>query len=296
VTRLELFDPDYPCDFHVRFDSLDGPLDSHFTVDTEESAAVWRRAFEGALFQHARTKHRERMALQGEEWGMLRVCIPLDRVTLEGISDYHSFATLAALVITLADRQTLDPELRVTAPPREHEGRARPMLNTSSNPVKRSFSIKGFGKATRGGEESPDRASSPLKKETKQWLDTTADPMSDFTTLDHIMSLNVAILNEQAWFVKALEAAIQSSQGRQWKQGTARPKMIMVIGDHDCLSGDDDDVRGPSTSSDERFDEEEREESGHLAETKKAEKASMAAKVFGLREEEGIYRELYTLT
>jgi sterol 3beta-glucosyltransferase len=103
----------------------------------------------------------------------------------------------------------------------------------------------------------------------------------------------VAVLNEQAWFAEALQSAVHGSTGRKYKSGVKRPKVIMDVAGYDCLATDDEvGAQGgilsrTSTSSSDGEDD----DLGFASETLKAEKAALAAKVFGLREDEGIYCE-----
>ena len=114
---MEPFDPAHPDDFHIVYDTPDGTQKTHMSVDTEQSAMQWRRAFEGALFRHATSQWKSKQAaLHGitptdedkEKWTTLRACIPLDRVTISGVQDYHSFVTLLGLEIDLDDVQKVD--------------------------------------------------------------------------------------------------------------------------------------------------------------------------------------------
>ena len=75
----------------------------------------WGRAIEGALFHQARKMWQKKPIGNGQdlqantekpeegEWTMLRCCVPLDRVTVEGVTDYHAFATLVDLEIAVQE-------------------------------------------------------------------------------------------------------------------------------------------------------------------------------------------------
>lgn len=114
---MEPFDPEHPDDFHIIYDTPNGEQRSHLSVDTEQSAMQWRRAFEGALFRHATSQWKSKQAAKHglnfaeedkDKWTTLRACIPLDRVTISGVQDYHSFVTLLGLEVDLDDVQKVD--------------------------------------------------------------------------------------------------------------------------------------------------------------------------------------------
>ncbi|KAL7422545.1 hypothetical protein Q5752_003193 [Cryptotrichosporon argae] len=120
--RLEPLDESMPCDFIITYEAPGGVRTSHFTVDTEQSAVNWRRQIEGAMFRHARLKFRKRhreaamrlgtydadeTSKEGKEWTMMRCCVPLDRASVTGVSEYHSFATLVSLDIALDDHSAV---------------------------------------------------------------------------------------------------------------------------------------------------------------------------------------------
>lgn len=117
VKRMEPFDPEHPDDFHIIYETANGTQKTHLSVDTEQSAMQWRRAFEGALFRHATSQWKSKQAAKHgvehtdedkEKWTTLRACIPLDRVTISGVQDYHSFVTLLGLEVDLDDVQKVD--------------------------------------------------------------------------------------------------------------------------------------------------------------------------------------------
>jgi sterol 3beta-glucosyltransferase len=242
---------------------------------------------------------------------MLRICIPLDRVEINGISDYHGFATLVGLDVELDDASEVSwhPEHIAqgdfTGSLDSTPGGRRKQPGSGASTPKRTFSIKGaFGKNGSGQQTPPP--SSPLKQST--YIDSTLPPRlawaahgKDEATPPgwalgedwrQQYTFNVAVLNEQAWFAEALQSAVHASAGRKYKAGIKRPRMVMEVAGYDCLATDEEveaqtgALSRTSTSSSEAEDE----ETGFANETRKAEKAALAAKVFGLREDEGIYR------
>lgn len=189
VRRMEPFDPEHPTDFHMVYETPSGIQKTHLSVDTEQSAMQWRRAFEGALFRYAasqwKLKQAQRLGVDvsaedKDKWTMVRACVPLDRVTISGVQDYHSFVTLLGLEIDLDDVDTInfDPSNEVNrddpveqqlhqsidggqyhkhAPPHEaHAQRQQPQ--TQIDPVKRTFSLR--------RTDSPTTISSPASTET----------------------------------------------------------------------------------------------------------------------------------
>ncbi|KAK4687358.1 hypothetical protein P7C73_g2755, partial [Tremellales sp. Uapishka_1] len=329
VARLAPFDPVNPCDFVVTYEAVDGLQTVHFTVDTEQSATMWRRAWESALFRHARSKWRRRHIAaqkglgledvkdeQADSWAMMRCCIPLDRVTVQGISDFHSFATLAGLQVELDERHHVSwrPEKLAEG---DFAGFDAPEKKKSflNEPIRRSLSLHRKRRESSPAPTPKASIPSPLRTDTTCSADymeavvsvlpnaapdephVTSTPR--FTTdpeLANTFTFNIAVLNEQAWFVKALEAAVHACKSKKYKPGVTRPNMVLDIAGSNCLATDDEvpepasgPVRDSTSSSD--VDRDDEDETGHhMADrTRKAEKASMAAKLFGLREDEGIW-------
>ncbi|BEI98763.1 hypothetical protein CcaverHIS631_0310620 [Cutaneotrichosporon cavernicola] len=107
----------------------------------------------------------------------------------------------------------------------------------------------------------------------------------------------LGVLNEQAWFVQVVEPAIEAAHLRRYKPGVTPAKFTIDVGGYDCLAKDDDieahrDRRNSGGSSEGSSMPDEDEEAGRpfaLIEARKQEKALMAARVFGLREDEGIW-------
>ena len=294
----------------------------------------WRRAFEGAIFRHARLQWREIAKSRGlapesgasdsdeDGWSMMRVCVPLERIRIKGIHDYHSFATLVSLDIDISGTEPHGPPPSV--PTGSLAGSDSPSGVASD--LRRRLSTLPTSLVRSKGSPKPSRDSSPARRQDSssnnvasgtatphapKWLDTTVPPrLAKATQIlqstpppgyepgsewEHEYSFNVAVLNEQAWFTKALSAAVEGSRVRRYKAGITPPEMILTVGGFNCLANDDE-LDGPgvlrrstSMSSEDDPDEEPRGP-GHA--TRKAEKASMAAKMFGLKEERGIWREL----
>jgi len=367
VVRLEPFNDEHPCEFRITYEAPDDPRVSHFTVDTEQSAAQWRKAFEGALFRHARIHWRKNEAIRRgakpedfketvEEWTMMRCCVPLNIVTIKGVQDYHSFATLVGLDIDLGDREmnwrpekiaegdfSYDndrrqskhkapnaPEGDLTGNDGRRPSKTKDIVRsaTSFDAPRRSFSIKKslpfansrasspgrqpertpsfnlpFGKKTESPRESPEAEFPPIRREQTKWIDTTVPPRLAQATKNQTVeweaghdgqqriNFNVAVLNEQSWFVEALEAGVAAAGQRKLRPGAKTPKMSLDVAGYDCLATDeeieaDKGMPRTSTSSSE-------EDTGPQAtrEMRKSQKASMAAKVFGLNEDEGIWRK-----
>ncbi|KAJ9123072.1 hypothetical protein QFC22_001261 [Naganishia vaughanmartiniae] len=120
IKQLYPMDPENPFELRLRYTVPKGEEMLIFMVDTEESALHWHRDLESALFQHGRLRRYEKRladrarsmaerpnapSLEGlptfEEddggWEMMRICLPLDRVTEVGTEDYMDFARLISL-------------------------------------------------------------------------------------------------------------------------------------------------------------------------------------------------------
>ncbi|KAJ9093731.1 hypothetical protein QFC21_006327 [Naganishia friedmannii] len=120
IKQLYPMDPENPFELKLRYTVPKGEEMLIFMVDTEESALHWHRDLETALFQHGRLRRYEKRladrargmaerpnapSLEGlptfEEddggWEMMRICLPLDRVTEVGTEDYMDFARLISL-------------------------------------------------------------------------------------------------------------------------------------------------------------------------------------------------------
>lgn len=365
--RLSPYDPSAPREFYLTYDSPDGNRTVHFSVDNEQSSNQWRRLFEGALFRQARQKFRESHMAEGidaetkedlikddERWSMIRCCVPLNRVEVEGTADFHSFATLIKLSVELESNQhlTWHPEHLADG---NYDGYARRSVDLPSTPPrsktegetssKRNSLLPKFRIGRSGSRDSSPvrqqsrelsrershektRASFDCANERPYWTDidrvsgTEAPPSGVSTpaivgymdsamqvTFDrecfqahairtedtewgeeNIFQMLVALMNDQRWFADSLREAVTKAHTRRYKEGATHMKMQLDVGGYDCLATDDDleadDASIPSV------DEEEDEEVGKprfVVEARKAQKTALAARVFGLRESEGIW-------
>lgn len=388
VSKLEPFDPDHPNDFHVVYELPHGVQRTHMSVDTEQSAMQWRRAFEGALFRHAhaiwKEQHAKKLGTESthstdDQWTMMRACVPLDRIRISGMQDYHSFVTLLGLEIDLRDIEKVDfsPENDLGGDSDHedhhklhlHKGRGRParqpqgsfgpepiasptVMSPKSRAPELSPTLSEDGKCpipsrkpsqkSQNGVETPtkrfslrntleraltpshsrDPSPSPKIPTGPQWLDSTIPkPLAkaaggvslgkpedwNEAGTDAEYSFNIAVQQEQTWFVGSLQQAVQESKQRKYKDGAKRPKMVLNVAGYDCLMTDEDlenplrrETSHSSDSGDEHLPSGElgpdNKPGIHLSSlrvkaARKAEKATMAAKLFGLKEEEGIWRE-----
>lgn len=377
---MEPYDPEHPDDFHIVYETANGLQKSHLSVDTDQSAMQWRRAFEGAIFRHATSQWKSKQAAkQGitqtdedkDKWTTLRACVPLDRITISNVQDYHSFVTLLGLEIDLDDVQqvSFDPsnESNDTDPVNQglHHGHVlsgEPLkgqpganlglertdspaaLSPSSTQTASSLTQPQTAtrKPTEQGHSSPatspgidtptkrfslrntlerafsnhnSREPSPTRKPTgPQWIDTTVPkPLAKATNLSSYdpgnseseidpqaeYSFNIAVHTEQSWFVDSIQHAVVNAHKRRYKSGVQRPKMVFNVAGFNCLMTDEElDVpmeRQISITSEEDEDEEPRPKEDRTQQTvkatRKAEKTTMASKVFGLDEADGIWRE-----
>ena len=323
------FDPKNPCDIHLTYESGEGLRSAHLTVDTEQSALQWRRALEAALFRQTRRRWRENIthkkkmkdpdytAPDDQGWQTIRLCIPLDRAKLIGISNYHGFATLASLEVLLQGEHVQWHPEDISGGDFTGSISKRDMNNQTHTPKQRKSFLHPTRSLTRSTRSKPRSAEhSPSRRGTQDstshappgspdlfagpphphiYIETTmgqqADPVikGDDNTHYHF---NVAVLNDQASFTDAMGSVIDVARKRRYRPGVEHPRMVLEIAGYDVMADDDDDVDlqsldTPAGSSDEMEDE----HGGLLTELRKAEKASIAAKAFGLREEEGIYSE-----
>jgi sterol 3beta-glucosyltransferase len=283
VQRLEPLDPERPCDCKISYDTPAGTRESLLTVDTEQSAIQWRRALEGALFRHARMRWRRNRAAQTgadvdaagslDDWSVMRCCVPLDRATVEGISDYHSYLTLVSLDIALEDHEQLVylPDQAATG---DYSGSVDPPKHLPHHqhlldPPRRSSTIY-------IDSQLPPLLHAANRGQAADEPQNTDTPSYNF---------NVAVLNEAAWFAEALQNAVASARGRRYRDNVVRPKFTMTVAGYNCLANDEE-MDAPSRASSSSA---AAEQPRGIAAMQKAEKASLAAKVFGLREEEGIW-------
>lgn len=381
VLRLNPQDDQKPTDFFIAYESSNGVRTTHFTVDNQQSALHWRRTLEGALFRYARQRFRESHnkpedAKDGEdtpieesEWTMLRCCVPLDRATIEGISEYHSFATLANLQVRLDDHNSVtwhpeqlskgnyrgyglvsdhpgDVDSSEPSPPGTPSRTTTAASDDSTKPRHRLTlrnPLKLHGSRPSSRESSRDRSGGHRRSDSLNKAESLpTSPVDsrlnnqlhkDMALIGHDPSAPshlpsyphrsltansrfshpsantaptpppnsnefqflVAVLNEQAWFATAIEAAVKAAHRRHYKPDAKPARMTIDIGGYDCLATDEDVERHDDTvgdASSAELDAEEDEDAGKprmVIEARKAEKAAMAAKVFGLREDEGIW-------
>ena len=258
---------------------------------------------------------------------MMRCCVPLDRVSVSGINDYHNFALLVGLDIEVGEehvgwhpeQSSVGDHPDKTAHPPKHSLFSKPTLpfihsgsntpNSSSpmrvlsGPLRRTPSPVSTDLSPSSSSSDLRKTLSPVPRSQTKYLDSTLPSRlnnasrnsagSDDTYHSqgdghHLFNFNVAVLNQQAWFAQALEAAVIAARERQYRAGVTRPKMRLEVAGYDCLATDEDietDVSASSNASE--------EEEGMTAARKmhKAEKAAMAAKLFGLREDLGIWSE-----
>lgn len=312
VHRLTPFDPENPCLIKISHDKGDSASELSFHVDTEQSALQWRRSLEAALFRHARRRFRENLSQKmprphtekegsdNDEWTTLRCCIPLDRVHLTGMTHYHSFALLVGLEIDI------DNEKMYWHPTDIAEGDFSGRITERSvTPRKTGFRLLHSRSKSSGRDPSPSKRASADADQLNNaasfphatYLDSEFPPLpcsvggnpstQDKSTSLGIYDLNIAVLDEHAWFAEALQAAVATALERRYRQGSVRPRMKLEIAGLDCLGHDDehDDHTRESASSDEQEDS----ASTLTRAIFKAEKAALAARTFGLRLEDGVY-------
>jgi sterol 3beta-glucosyltransferase len=249
-----------------------------------------------------------------KEWSMMRVCAPLDKIHIEGISEYHSFATLVSLDISLTDANP-EPD---PSPPVDEGANRRKFSVKDSLPFIKSRNSSPASSRDSSPSRTPDNtfrrpsARSPVSREASQksvqYLNSSLPPrmslLGNPTAIDEDVldewktsyRFNLAVLNEQSWFAEAVRAAVDAAHERTYKPDATKPRMIMSIAGHDCLAMDDEIQqnvfeRTASTSGVEPDDDEPPAGGSISHEMRKAAKASVAAKVFGLNENEGIWRE-----
>ncbi|WVQ68322.1 uncharacterized protein L199_006529 [Kwoniella botswanensis] len=254
----------------------------------------WRRSFDGALYRSAKARWRSANGQEeaSDEWSYMRCCIPLDRTTIKGISPYHSFATLVGLEANLehtrqVDSCSLSGKVVQGDFTREEEPAVQKVRTPPAEMLKRSFSSP---------RASEHRSSSPARK---YLFAPTAQTMPEDSSLPpsygHRLEFNIGVHNEQAWFTKALQTAVLAAAQRRYKSDVQLPPVIFQISGHDVVATDEDleqtldSSRTSSQSGESIHDEEESRGDALLQEARKAERASMAAKVFGLKEDEGVW-------
>ncbi|OXC68989.1 hypothetical protein AYX13_02600 [Cryptococcus neoformans] len=296
VRQLEPIDLEHPRDFYVEYETATGWKRSHISVDTEQSAGQWRRAFNAALFRQMRYKWRQSNGVSPpDNWSMMRVCIPLSRATLKGISSYYSFATLMGLDVDLD--AVLHPALSFLSGNKNHIGDAshklKPIHPSSISSVKPP--ALPFSKMT-SRKSSLQRGDADAARLCDLWNGHQAS--SDNPKEPKLFEFNIAVLNEQVWFAEALQSAVNASKLRKYAATAKIPKIVLEVDGHDCLAADDElDSKSMGTTGNKELEEDEDGSDDLLQQTRKREKASMAAKVFGLKEEDGIWmKRCYIIT
>nr|XP_019044752.1 hypothetical protein I302_06665 [Kwoniella bestiolae CBS 10118]OCF23682.1 hypothetical protein I302_06665 [Kwoniella bestiolae CBS 10118] len=295
VRQCEPFDPQHPCDFYVTHETAVGLRTTHFTVDTEQSALQWRRSFDGALYRNAKASWRLSAGQDqvSDEWSYMRCCVPLDRTTIRGVSPYHSFATLVGLEANLEQTGQKDGcSMSSRVLQGDITSEEQPVLQKVKTPpadlLRRSLSSP---------LAAEKRSSSPARK---HFLGPTAQFQPEDGALppdlEHRLEFNIGVFNEHIWFTKALQTAVAAAAQRRYKAGASLPPVVFQISGHDVVATDQDleqwmDSTRTSSQSDDSLHVDEDESRGDtlLQEARKAERASMAAKVFGLKEEEGVW-------
>ncbi|WWD19120.1 hypothetical protein CI109_103578 [Kwoniella shandongensis] len=164
----------------------------------------------------------------------------------------------------------------------------------SSPGVERKGSFRAFSRGRSAqGNSTEARSPSPLIREAglhPSMLRTEMSHKNFASASDSSFDFNIAVLKDQAWFAQAFESAVDASHQRKYKHDAKRPRMVLQVAGHDCLATDEDLESDRSGSYDsEEGDDEEDGHNGLLRETRKAEKAALSAKVFGLKEEEGVW-------
>ncbi|OCF37991.1 hypothetical protein I316_00215 [Kwoniella heveanensis BCC8398] len=294
VHENQPLDPLHPCDFSVTYETPVGLRKTHFTVDTEQSAIQWRRAFEGALFRNAKTKWRTAAGLSaGDEWSTLRCCIPLDRVRIKGISDYHSFATLIGLDVGFIEEEEAKPPV------------AHGDLAGDDEPSQPGTPTRSMSSSSKRPAATPKSPHEIGRQSSMHWLDTSLPPFLAAARREagglkthptrvcrwhNEVGFNIGVFKEQVWFTKIFQSAVAKASTYSYKPDVVIPKMIFQVAGHDCLATDEAIEMASSQRSSES--EEMDDESGLdrlVQDTRKAEKAALAAKVFGLREDEPVW-------
>jgi sterol 3beta-glucosyltransferase len=281
---------------------------------------------DGVLFRQMRERFRGAHGSENSnEWGLLRCCLPLDRTSIKGVGDYHSFATLVNLEIELEQHKhiqiapMLSPEAidMLSAPkhanalsepvpvpeaaPSSASGSTTPASTTSATSTRnRSIrSVLPSFKRASSRDNSPSRNSSPsrmsldgpLPARMQRYAGAKKPPTTPLEE-PNLFNFLVAVLNEQSWFVEALTGAVEDAHKRTYKEGITPAKMVLDVGGHDCLKSDDDDGSDASILT-KAYDDDDEGKPYAVVEARKAEKAHMAARMFGLREDEGVWRECH---
>lgn len=223
---------------------------------------------------------------------MMRVCIPLSRVTLKGITSYQSFATLIGMDVGID--AMLHPALSPLSSIENQLGdaphkpkRIRPHSISSIKPPALPFSRTASRKSQLSSLQAGD-ADAAESFDTSNSYSASQDNLKEQKSL----AFNIAVLNEQVWFAEALQSAVNASKLRKYAETAKEPKIVLEVDGHDCLAADDElELKSLGSPGSNESEEDEDSGDGLLQQTRKREKAFMAAKVFGLKEEEGIWSE-----
>lgn len=223
---------------------------------------------------------------------MMRVCIPLSRVTLKGITRYQAFATLIGLDVgidamlhpALSPLSSLENQLG-DAPhkPKRIHAPTISSIKPPTLPFSRTTSRKSQLSSLQAGD-----ADAAKSFESSNGYSASQDNLNEQKSL----AFNIAVLNEQVWFAEALQSAANASKLRKYAETAKEPKIVLEVDGHDCLAADDElELKSLGSPGSNESEEDEDSGDGLLQQTRKREKAFMAAKVFGLKEEEGIWSE-----
>ncbi|WVO14361.1 hypothetical protein L204_101994 [Cryptococcus depauperatus] len=255
-----------------------------------QSAGQWRRAFHAAIFRQMKSKwHQEHNS--GDDWSVMRVCIPLDKVHIKGISAYHNLATLIGLEVDLdsSSRHNLIPTPQI----QQSGNIANQKVSKSPSTTRKNSFLPRRSISLNFHSQSPTLSEKSNKPQfsTTNTMDIIAG--SNCTSDSELFSFNLAVLNERAWFAEAVQSAVAASRERQYKPGVTKPKFVMEIGGNDCLATDQDLDPGKSKSSYSAEADDDDSDNQLVQETRKKAKAALAAKVFGLREDEEVWNLKY---
>lgn len=254
IHSLRPLDEANPADFHITYETDGHTHQAFFTVDTPQSAVQWRRDINAGLFRLLRQKWRHNAATRlgrnlessENEWNTLRYCVPLNRVTLSDLGEYHGVATLIGLKVSL------------DAPQR--------ILFHSELAGQGDF----FGASQIATTDHLKHLSLESKDLPKE------DPLT--------FSFNIAALNDRGTFPQTLRQAVETAHLWTARPGVKEHRMTFNVAGLDCLTTDEvaEQMQTP-----------EREEYVSLPAriARKAEKGHLAARAFGLHEEEGIWRK-----
>jgi sterol 3beta-glucosyltransferase len=107
----------------------------------------------------------------------------------------------------------------------------------------------------------------------------------------NVFDFLVAILNKESWFAVKVTDAMAEAHRLHLVEGATPTKMVLDVGGYDCLAADDEHETSSVDDEQPEDDDDDHGKPVMVVEASKAQKAAMAARLFGLREDEGIYRE-----